>query len=452
MHQITIAGSAASASNSVTFPDGYTIALQQGFTFSAIILDTEYTVDSEVFTLGFENATAGATLGSAAGSVLTGFNRPAVNSIALGRDANADTDNQFVVGTAENITRVKTPGFAPESNSDSRYLQIDSDGNWQLASGGNVDVTSEFSSATDTEEKTLMNVRVDTDYHVQFDRTEDLEDLLISDINSVQRTTDSEDLNFEVSGNVAAADFILTTRDAEIHKMFLQNDDFTAIIDVQGVTPTRVFDINRTIFTYVFDDVVDVISGTFPAGDEIETEDNAHLYINPISNAGGLDAVTTDSLVNDIRNIDTPTTGQVLTATSDGLEFADAAGGGDTIYEDYDNLLDVNDSDNGTDFVADSTITNLQNGEFVLASNNFGGGDTTFYALYLRQTAVNDSELQNASVLQITHNNENGWFRIIRAENNNTGDNPPTDPICTILFIQPEPFQGEIDLSTLEHD
>lgn len=169
---------------------------------------------------------------------------------------------------------------------------------------GDLEVISEFSSATDTESKLLKNVRVDTDYHIQFDREADLEELLLDDINSVQRSSDSDDLNFEVSGNVATADFILVSRGDEINKLYLDNQTFTAIIDVQGVTPTRVFDINRTIFTYVFDDVVDVITGTFPAGSEIETEDNSSLYVNPISNAGGLDAVTTASLGQDIRDVD----------------------------------------------------------------------------------------------------------------------------------------------------
>ena len=189
---------------------------------------------------------------------------------------------------------------------------------------GDLEVISEFSSATDTESKLLKNVRVNTDYHIQFDRDNGLEELLLNDINSVQRSTDSDDLNFEVSGNVATADFILVSRDDEINKLFLDNQTFTAIIDVQGVTPTRVFDINRTIFTYVFDDVVDVITGEFPAGSEIETEDNSKLYVNPISNVGGLDVVTTASLGQDIRDVDAEgTTGQVLTRTATGVEWSD---------------------------------------------------------------------------------------------------------------------------------
>ena len=69
------------------------------------------------------------------------------SSVALGHGATTDQSNQFVLGD-ENLSNIKTPGFAPDSNSDNRHVLIDSDGNWELGAGGGGGINSVVTDST----------------------------------------------------------------------------------------------------------------------------------------------------------------------------------------------------------------------------------------------------------------------------------------------------------------
>ena len=246
------------------------------------------------------------------------------NSIALGKNSATTAANQMVIGSttaSESITAIRTPGFTGGTN---QYIAVSSDGTWSTetvsSSESGIEVVREYNNDTDTDVETYSNLRVDTDRHVQLGNLTDLENIADS-FESWQRTDDGE-LNFAVSGDVALADFIFTTR-TDIRELFVVNDDFNAVIDIRAETFVRdSYDAleDRTFFQFpTFTTVATVLSGTWGTT-SIETDANSTLYVNPLSNNtvdGRLNIVTVDSIDNDIQYMKVNSTGTAASAVSD---------------------------------------------------------------------------------------------------------------------------------------
>ena len=318
---------------------------------------------------------------------------------------------------------------------------------------GNLEVIGEFANDTDTDITVRGSIRVDTDGHIAF--AENLENILVSsgdavtdDITGIQfhipGGETEEHISFTVDGTVnSEADFILNSR-GDIVRTKIINETFEGIIDVRGATATEVTPTEGvTVVRYLEADIFTLITGTSPDG-QIENSANSDLLVNPIARTPNVIGVSTGSLVGDIRNIDTPTTGQVLTATASGLEFADAAsGGGDTIFVD-DGLAAlefISPDGEDTEYFARNNDSFTERDVYILA--NEGDAGENWYGVYFRQADVNDTDLQRATVLSISDGTDTGYFRVIRAEQATTDNSNQ----LVLVDIQTEPFQGTFDLT-----